>query len=483
MGKTPKASHPRGDKPAKPSVATDAAHASKPRTLSPESARQLFDFVQNATDMLYLQDTQGNFTWVNAAATRIMGYSYDEATKLNMVDIVAPEHWELAREKAALKVAGESTSSQYQLTLIAKDGRRIPAEVSTQLIVDNGVAYVQGIAHDISDRKQAEQDALIQKTYLEELFENAPEAILVLDTQDRVQRVNHEFSAMFGYTPQEAVGNSIHDLIVPTEQLEESKFFSEATAKGGRINRETRRKRKDGSLVDVSILGTPIRFGGKQLGVYAIYRDISARKQAEEAVRRSEQHYRTVIQDASDIICILDGQGIVRFISPSMGRLLGYNGEELIGRSGFPLIHPDDLERAQGDFARSWAGEELDALELRLRHKDGHYIRFEAAANKPQDDRLVGQMVVSLRDITERLIAQSALRESEIRYRLLFERNLAGVFRSTIDGKFLDCNDAFARMYGYESREQVLGQFASDFYPNPGERTAFIDRLRKAGGM
>ena len=483
MGKTPKPTHPRAEKPAPPSVAHDAARSQKPRTLSPESARQLFDFVQNATDMLYLQDTQGNFTWVNAAVTRIMGYTYDEATKLNMVDIVAPEDWELAREKAARKIRGESSSSQYQVTLIAKDSRRIPAEVSTQLMFDDGVPYVQGIARDITDRKKAEQDALIQKAYLQELFDNAPEAILVLDTEDRVQRVNREFSAMFGYTPQEAVGQSIHDLIVPTEHLEESKFFSEATAHGGRINRETRRKRKDGSLVDVSILGTPIRFAGEQLGVYAIYRDISSRKQAEEAVRRSEQHYRTVIQDATDIICILDGQGIVRFISPSMGRLLGYNGEELIGRSGFPLIHPDDLGRAQEDFTRSWGGEELDALELRLRHKEGHYIRFEAAANKPQDDRLVGQMVVSLRDITERLVAQSALRESEIRYRLLFERNLAGVFRSTIDGKFLDCNDAFARMYGYESREQVMGQFATDFYPNPAERTAFIERLRKSGGM
>jgi PAS domain S-box-containing protein len=188
MGKTPKPTHPRNKKPAKQShsVLAKEAPPEKPRTISAESASQLFDFVQNATDMLYLQDAKGNFTWVNAAATRIMGYSYAEATKLNMVDIVAPEDWETAREKAARKFDGEYASSQYQITLIAKDGRRIPAEVSTQLIFDNGVPYVQGIARDISDRTRAEQEALIQKTYLEELFENAPEAILVLDTADRV---------------------------------------------------------------------------------------------------------------------------------------------------------------------------------------------------------------------------------------------------------------------------------------------------------
>jgi two-component system, cell cycle sensor histidine kinase and response regulator CckA len=488
MGKTPKPPHSRDDKPKKhareaPASNTEPVPTPKPRTISADSARQLWEFVQNATDMLYIQDMTGGFTWVNAAATRIMGYSYEEATRLNMVDIVAPEHWDIAREKVQRKLQGELSSSQYEITLIAKDGRRIPAEVSTQLFFDNGIPYVHGIARDISDRKKAEQDALIQKTYLEELFENAPEAILVLDTEDRVQRVNREFSAMFGYSSQEAAGKFIHELIVPAEHQEESRFFSEATSHGGRINRETRRKRKDGTLVDVSILGTPIRFSGKQLGVYAIYRDISSRKQAEEAVRRSEQHYRTVIQNATDIICILDGHGTVRFASPSMSRLLGYRSEELIGRSGFPLIHPDDLEVAQQNFARAWGGAELDALEIRLRHKDGQYVRFEAAANRPNDDRLIGEMVVSLRDVTERLAAQSALRESEARYRLLFERNLAGVFRSTVDGQILDCNDAFARMYGYESSEQVMKHSATEFYPDPAVRAAFIERLRKAGGL
>jgi two-component system, cell cycle sensor histidine kinase and response regulator CckA len=483
MGKAPEPSHPRGENPAKPSVATDAAQAQKPRTLSPQSARQLFDFVQNATDMLYLQDTQGNFTWVNAAATSIMGYTYEEATKLNMVDIVAPEDWEIAQKKAASKVAGECSSSQYQLTLIAKDGRRIPAEVSTQLIFDHGVPYVQGIARDISDRKKAEQDALIQKSYLQELFENAPEAIVILDVNDHVQRVNREFTAMFGYTAAESVGKQVRELIVPAELDDESQFFSETTAHGGTVSRETRRRKKDGSFIDVSVLGTPIRVGTDQLGVYAIYRDITGRKQAEEAVRRNEQHYRTVIENATDIISILDGNGNVLFTSPSITHLLGYRREELIGRSGFTLIHPEDVARVQKNFSDEWKGVDLDAIVIRLRHRDGHYIHFEAAANRPRDEdaRLSEQMVVILRDITERMNAERALRESEAQYRLLFEHNLAGVFRSTLDGRFIDCNDSFARMYGYDSREDVLGRSATEFYPTADHRSSFMERLKKSG--
>src|SRR4051794_40418387 len=338
MGKPPKPTHPRDRGPHKPAEAPSSANPAsdaaphKLGTISPESARQLFDFVQNATDMLYTHDLRGDFTWVNPAACQIMGYTYDEAIKLNMVNVVAPEHWGLAREMAARKLQGESPSSQYEITLISKSGRRIPAEVSTQLAVENGVSFIQGIARDISDRKKAEEEARIQKAYLEELFEHAPEAIVILDTKDHVQRVNREFTTMFGYAAEEALGKPIRDLIVPREFADESNFFSETTSRGGVVSRETKRRRKDGSLIDVSVLGTPIRLGADHLGVYAIYRDISARKQAEEAVRRSEQHYRTIIEDATDIISILDGNGSVRFVSPSMTRLLGHRAEELIGR-------------------------------------------------------------------------------------------------------------------------------------------------------
>jgi len=478
MGKPPKPAHPHGQEPHQPQ---SASGTSKPGSISAESGRQLFDFVQNATDMLYTQDLTGNFTWVNPAATRILGYTYDEAIKLNMVDIVSAEDWELAREQAARKLQGELVSSRYEVTLVAKDGRRIAAEVSTQIAVENGVSFIQGIARDVSDRKKAEQDALVQRAYLEELFEHAPEAIVILDANDHVQRVNREFTTMFGYPAAEAAGKSIRDLIVPAEFSDESQFFSETTSQGGMVNRETTRRRKDGSLVDVSVLGTPIRVGGSQLGVYAIYRDITARKQAEEAVRINEQHYRTVIEDATDIISILDRNGNVSFISPSLTRVLGYGAEELIGRSGFSIIHPDDQGRAQSDFAQVRTGADRDAIEIRLRHKGGHYISFEAAANRPKDDRISGNMVVIVRDITERLNAQRALRDSEAQYRLLFERNLAGAFRSTLDGSFIDCNDSFARIYGYGSREEVLGHPASEFYHSTADRAAFIERLRTTG--
>src|SRR4051794_33721418 len=112
MGKPPEPNHPREQAPQKPAAASSggspvqaSSHHKKP-SISEESARQLFDFVQNATDMLYTHDLAGNFTWVNPAACQIMGYTYEEAVKLNMVDVVAPEHWALARAMAKRKLEG-----------------------------------------------------------------------------------------------------------------------------------------------------------------------------------------------------------------------------------------------------------------------------------------------------------------------------------------------------------------------------------------
>src|SRR3954471_12261432 len=128
MGKPPKPTYPRDHEPHKPGATppggspVQGSSPHKKPSISEESARQLFDFVQNATDMLYTHDLNGDFNWVNPAACQIMGYTYDEAIKLNMVNVVAPEHWGLAREMAARKLQGESPSSQYEITLISKSG-------------------------------------------------------------------------------------------------------------------------------------------------------------------------------------------------------------------------------------------------------------------------------------------------------------------------------------------------------------------------
>jgi PAS domain S-box-containing protein len=152
------------------------------------------------------------------------------------------------------------------------------------------VVKLVGTAIDITERKIATERLETQTALLDQLFQSVAEATVLLDLDDRVLRVNTEFSRMFGYTDAQARGLGINDLIVPAEKIQEAAGLSSDLARGQMCNAESVRRRADGSRLQVSILGAPIVSGGRQIASYAIYRDITERKRIEEAQARHARH-------------------------------------------------------------------------------------------------------------------------------------------------------------------------------------------------
>jgi two-component system, cell cycle sensor histidine kinase and response regulator CckA len=132
----------------------------------------------------------------------------------------------------------------------------------------------------------------VQKAYLEQLVECTPEAISVLNTQHGIMRINGEFTRLFGFQSEEALGRNIDTLIVPSDRNTETQWIGEALARGQRVALETKRQRKDGTLVDVFMSGAPVVVNGVQVAFYALYRDISEQKRAEEERRALEDQFR-----------------------------------------------------------------------------------------------------------------------------------------------------------------------------------------------
>lgn len=344
--------------------------------------------------------------------------------------------------------------------------------VESPVIREGRVVGMQGFARDVTDRVAREEELHLKTAYLDRLIESAPEAVVLLDNQDHVVRVNQEFTRMFGYAADEVVGRRIDDLIVPASRRDQAVEIAATMSGGDRVDLETVRRRKDGGLLDVWILGAPIRVRGSQMAVYGIYRDISERKQAEAALRRSEEHFRSLIEHSSDLILVLDEQGRMKYVSASVERLLGYTADAVLHSSILEFVHPEDRVRLAALFAPH-AGQTAplgSPLEIRVRRRDGEWRMFEAVGRNLARNPAVQGWVINSRDITERHRAEARLTAAEAHYRRLVEASPYGIYSLDERGRYVEVNPVLAEILGRPVGECIGLHFDRVLAPEDMER-------------
>lgn len=243
--------------------------------------------VEDAEDLIFTTNLRGEITYFNPVAQRVFNLKSEEIIGRRYSMFVKPEQ-RREIELAFLLQLKEKTHNQYlEAEVVKDDGTTLWLGQNVHLLMEGEQAIgFEAVSRDITQRKKMERDLEVQKAYFEQLFENAPEAIALVDPGDVVLRVNKGFIAMFGYTADEAVGSEIQELIVPASERRDSVVLTTQVALGENVNLEAIRLRKDGTMLNASILATPINVGGGHVGVYVIYRDITERKLAEEERER-----------------------------------------------------------------------------------------------------------------------------------------------------------------------------------------------------
>jgi len=181
-----------------------------------------------------------------------------------------------------------------------------------------------------------------------------------------------------------------------------------------------------------------------------------------EVLHESERRFRSMVENGSDIITILDADGTRRYVSPTSKRILGYEPEELAGKNPFELIHPDDLPRVLECFAEGIKTPELTmTMEYRTRHKDGSWVHMETVGKNLLDDPAVAGVVTNARDVTERYLAEEALRFTQFSV----DHASDPVFWMGSDARFMYFNDAACCSLGY-TREELLAMTVHDIDPD-----------------
>ncbi len=320
--------------------------------------------------------------------------------------------------------------------------------------------FVEMAAHVASiaiERTRAEQALRESEERYRSLFESNPQPMWVYDVENlSFLAVNDAAIEHYGYSQEEFLEMTIKDIRplgdIPALLQMVSAAPRLVASPGG-----WRHRKKDGSLIDVEISSHALDFDGHRARLVLAH-DITTRKRVQEALEKSEGQFRSLVEDGSDIIVVVDTEGAISYVSPSITRVLGYEAADLFGASVFQWVHPEDLPSVRASFNQTISGSNrTSAIEFRVRHADESWRMIESMSRPVALGSAVSGVVVNCRDITERRLSEEALRESGRQYHLLFNRISDPIF--IFDGethRFLDCNEAVHRLYGYSLDELRL---------------------------
>jgi len=266
----------------------------------------------------------------------------------------------------------------------------------------------------------------LQDLGIDQLLESVRDAVVVVDARSgRIVLWNAAATKIFGYSSSEALKHS-WTVIVPERlkaQCEAGMARYRDTGHGPYIDShvvlELPAARKDGEEITIEIALSPISLSHNMENrgglVLAIIRDVTERKGVEKAIKASEERFRSLVQNTSDIITILEADGTVRYISPAVERVTGYKPEGQIGTNALGSVHPDDRDRALGIYAAVLKNCGLhQPVEFRVPHKDGSWRYLEHIVNNLLDDPAVRGVVVNSRDVTERKALEEQLRHQAL---------------------------------------------------------------------
>lgn len=434
--------------------------------------------VETSSDGIISIDEEGKIIFWNKAAGEIFGYSQKEVIG-KPVTMLMPRGYKEKHKKAFKEFLerAEKLKRTLEVEGLRKNGEIFPVEFSFSAYKSDHVFTFIAIARDITERKKMEEKIRESEEHLRGIFNASEEIIFTKNLESRYTHANAAFSRIFKRPLEEIVGKTDEE-IFPREEAKMLREIDLEVLEKGKIEKHEDILTVAGEKRIFQTTKVPLRNEeGKVVGLCGFAKDITERKKMEEALKESEEKYRTFVENANDGICIIK-DGAVKFANSRLLQMGGYSEEDVINQPFSKFIAEESLDEVMERYRRRMAGEKVESIyETMLKRKDGGIIFAEFNVSIIDYEGGKAELVI-VRDITERKKMEEALKESEEKFRGLVENAHDAIYIITPEG-FQYVNPAFEELTGYSSKEILSKEFSFWNLIHPDD-IKFIEQREKA---
>ncbi len=468
-------------KPALQIVQLDISEKKEAETQASSVENKYVNLVEQSIIGVYII-TDNKFTYVNPRFASIFGFDQSEMIgKITPEEIIHPDDVATVKENLRKRIEGEVQSLHYQFKGLTKKGKTIYVEVhGSRAELDDKIAVI-GMLQDITERKETEEKLYLQSTALN----SAANGIVITDTDGIILYANPAFTKLTGYSFDEIIGENPRILKSGAHDDNYYKNIWSTISKGEVWDGEIINKRKDGSLYTERQTITPVPGENSEIEYFiAIKSDVTESKKTERALKESEEKLRNIIEHSNEMFYIHDTNHVLTYVSPQSQEILGYSQEEMkFEWTRLVTDNPINDKGFEKTVKAIETGIRQDDYLLELNRKDGKkiFVQISESPLKNSENKVIG-IAGALSDVTEKILAERALKESEERFRGLYENAILGIYRTSPDGNILMANPALLNLLGYSSFEEfkkLNAKFA--LYADPETRAEFKKIVNEKG--
>ncbi|MGD0022508.1 MAG: PAS domain S-box protein [Smithellaceae bacterium] len=416
------------------------------------------EIISNVSVGIYIIQS-GKFVYVSPLFQRISGYSHSDLLGTNPLDHVHPEDRETVRQKAIKSLQGKGKGDSYEYRFIRKNGNIMLVLEMVSSITHKGKRAALGSFMDITEHKRMETDLRRSEEKYRTILENIEDGYVELDLKGNFIFFNEALCRIQGYPRNELIKLNYCDLM---DEENAKKIFARynkvyTTGESEKeVPYEIITKSGDKKYLETSI--TPMKdASGRIFAFRGVVRDRTERKRAEEALQKSEEKYRNILENMHEAYYEIDLAGKFTFVNDMVCKHLGYTRKELIGMNNRQVQDETTAKKLYQIFIDVYkTGKPVEAIEAEYIRKDGTNGSYELSVSLIRDvsGKPSGFRGIS-RDATERKLLEGKIRQSEERYRTIIEQMEDGYFETDLRGKFTFVNDAECRNLGY-TREELF---------------------------